>query len=314
MINKLKSNSKYWVKYIIVAIIFLVICFIGIATFKCTFNQGDEIVFNDNQFKIAIEKALGDNHITADDVINTKSLRLENIDLNDATSDLLMFTNLEELYIINCNIESLDNIVFPDKVKILDLSSNKINNLSTSKPYKNYQNIEILSLNNNHISYMDMDTIGLSKLKEINMQECNLTGNVDLGTLNSVENVNLNNNSIESISGDIPNVKKLLINNNNISDLNFLLKYTTLIELEISDNSLTTISPIIDLKNLRRLDIRSNDIATVRGIEALNNLEAIYMDKNVDRKEIDFMKNSWKNGDIYTKQYFLKEKYNVDVR
>ena len=27
---------------------------------------------------------------------------------------------------------------------------------------------------------------------------------------------------------------------------------------------------------------------------------------------IDFMKNSWKNGDIYTKQYFLKEKYNVD--
>lgn len=309
-IKKIIHSKNIGVCALIISIIIVIIVFIIVLNIKDK-KQG-EVEFKNSAFKEAVEISLNKECITEADIKKAKSLTIENVNLAGQWDDLHLFESLEELYIHNCNLGSIDEIYIPVNLKVLDCSNNKITTLSTSHNSDNYSKLEKLVLDNNPVVEMKMDLFDFTNMKELSMKECKLSGNIDLGNLPNLEILYLNNNTINAISGYMPKILTLNIDGNSLKDIESLAPYTTLKELHVEDNLLTSVAQFTQFPLLEVLYIRDNEISNVKELEDLKKLNSIYLDKEIDRKELDFMYDNWKNGDRYTKQYFLEKRYNLN--
>lgn len=277
-------------------------------------DKGIAVEFANEEFKDTVELSLDDDYLTTKDIENLSVLKLNNVNLDGKLEDLRWFTNLKELYINNCQISSLENIELPPQLQVFDVSYNNISKLIVPKQINGSNTIKKIIANGNPIVDIDTKSLGVSSISELNLQNCDLVGNIDFGENIQIERLILDDNAITSIEGTLQNLNYLSVKNNDFTSISSLLKYNKLIELYMTGNYLNNISGIEQLSNLETIDIRENMITEVHELKNLNKLSSVYMDYGIDRRSLEFMSDHWRNGDVETKKYFLQRKYNLDVR
>ena len=79
---------------------------------------------------------------------------------------------------------------------------------------------------------------------------------------------------------NLPLLKKLIINSNQISDLSIIASLTNLQQLWCASNQISDLSPIVSLTNLQKLDCDSNQISDLSPITTLTNLQEFLCNSN----------------------------------
>lgn len=301
---------------VLVSIILCISLLISITKMVTVYNAQDNddiIKFNDSQMGKAVTEYLNDKYITYGEALDVKTLVLKNHSNIYDLEDLKPFKNLEALFVTNCDLQSLNGIQTFENLKVLDCSTNSIEDISQLY-YKSLSKLTNLNLEDNNIRDITGLLTYLKNLEMCNVSDCKLSGNIDLGVNKRITTLDLSDNEITGFSGELPKLIEVYLNSNNITNLDFLVKCDNLIVLDVSGNQIESLDSIIDFTKLEELDIRDNLISQYSLLSKLDNLNSIYLDKDVNRQCIDFIIENFKDGDIYTKQYILKNKYNLDTK
>jgi Leucine-rich repeat (LRR) protein len=115
--------------------------------------------------------------------LNSTALSYANFEIPTFSVDLLRnFTNLEHLSATNCQIHNISSDVFGvgnaklvEKLKSLNFSSNKLENLAAAM-FSGAAGLEVLNLSNNLISGISLTAFqGLNNLKELYLDRNKIT-------------------------------------------------------------------------------------------------------------------------------------------
>jgi len=224
------------------------------------------------------------------DITKANKLTTLSVTQNNLTTVDLSGNSLLSGIGLNANY-SLENITLPtglSALTVLNLNNTKVGDAALQSILNIAPNIETLYVNKQTgVSDNKISSISLSgnlALKELWMQNNNLTGVIDLGLKPALERAILDNNNITSVVvnsatlsymnldnnkismlnlEDAPNIKRLYCNNNQLTSLDFT--GNTLIEqLELNNNNLTSITFDPAVTSLDVLKISGNlfDFAT----------------------------------------------------
>ncbi|OQR95919.1 hypothetical protein THRCLA_07461 [Thraustotheca clavata] len=169
-----------------------------------------------------------------------------------------VFVNLKDLNLENNLISDISGIEKLPKLRVLNLSSNRIERLTFAGPYTGIlacPKLENLQLANNQIS--DMIQLGLQHLQELKI-------------------LNLEGNDITQIAGltHAHELKELILSKNKIRQFEAATTnvLTSLIVLKIDDNSLRSLVYFYPLSRLQVLDLSNNRLPDLEEIERLQPL------------------------------------------
>ncbi|MHA1492231.1 MAG: leucine-rich repeat domain-containing protein, partial [Promethearchaeota archaeon] len=143
----------------------------------------------------------------------------------------------------------------------LDLSGEKIEDISLIEGLDKHPNLQVLNLGYNQISEIK----GLSKLTNL-------------------KRLNLSNNNIFEIKelGNLINLEELNLSKNNLTEIKGLENLSKLKELNLWKNQINKIKGLNDLSDLQKLILIDNDIRTItiENVESLKNLEVLALQAN----------------------------------
>ncbi|CAL6026011.1 Conserved_hypothetical protein [Hexamita inflata] len=168
------------------------------------------------------------------------------------------------------NIHFVSNLV---NLSYLNLSNNKINNISA---IKQLTNLQILELWHNQIS--DITPLAkLTLLTELILGENKISDISSLNQLSKLQKCDLQSNNLDDIAvfKNWTSIQVLELGRNYIKDIsvfNRCQNHNKLKILQLSGNILTDISPIRMLKSLEDLDISVNSVISIQDLSLLSNL------------------------------------------
>lgn len=165
------------------------------------------------------------------------------------------------------NIQNI-SISYETKEPVAIIEENKTNN-------KNTDSAEIDCNDNVDNSKIKKDNINKSSVKEIDIEDKNITS-LSEDCIKSTLNINFDINSVTIISA----------NNNNISDISRLSEFVSVRELYLSDNRIKNIDSLKQLFNLKTLVISSNLIDDITSLKELKNLENLDISNNKKLKNL----------------------------
>lgn len=303
-------DKQFNLKTVIFASGLIVLIIFGIIVIKKNHVNEEGIKFDNPQFEEALERNLGVDSIAVEQAKKIKTISIQDANIQNCNKDIKHFINLEELELVNCGITSLDCLKGLDKLRIVNLEGNKINDISEIC-HLQLRSLETIIFDKNPIENINIEWGLLPNLKSMCFQDCYINGDVDLGELSEVEYICLNKNSIISIKGKFPNLIQLKLHDNNIKSFADIIKIPSLKEIVVSDNYLKNVNGVNKFKSLEVIDIRENNIDNVHLLSEMETINTIYMDKDINREQIDFLYDNFKDGDRYTKQYILRKRYNL---
>lgn len=191
-------------------------------------------------------------------------LQLESNQLKQFPLEICKLLNLEELSLIGNTISELPSITDLDKLKVLDLSDNKLVDVPTG--ISQLTSLQVLNLSRNQFTSLTTGIGNLSKLVTLRLDHNNLkTVPSGMGELHSLKKLNLNNNELIDFPEEIctlPKLEVLEIDNNRLTSLpEKICKLTNLRSLSIVNNCLTNFpNEIGKFERLRSIDVRYNPI------------------------------------------------------
>lgn len=165
------------------------------------------------------------------------------------------------------NIQNI-SISYETKEPVAIIEENKTNN-------KNTDSAEIDCNDNVDNSKIKKDNINKSSVKEIDIEDKNITS-LSEDCIKSTLNINFDINSVTIISA----------NNNTISDISRLSEFVSVRELYLSDNRIKNIDSLKQLFNLKTLVISSNLIDDITSLKELKNLENLDISNNKKLKNL----------------------------
>ncbi|XP_044270563.1 leucine-rich repeat-containing protein 15-like [Tribolium madens] len=212
-------------------------------------------------------------------------------------------TSLLDLNVSNNQIEFIDNFDWALRLRHIDLSNNRLENVS-KKIFSILGDLEKLNLENNFIRIIDSEAFsGLKNLKVINLKR-NLLNEVVFKNLPNLEEINLGNNNLKPDSlttfNNLPKLQSLILHNNFIKKMppnNF----TSLEVLDLSSNSVILQNSVFkNLGSLKHLNLKNNSLENipVEAFLGLVNLEIL--DISVNKVEI------FENPHVFVDLYNLK--------
>ncbi len=214
-----------------------------------------------------IDINLSFNNITAIPDISTSWSSLSVLDLSSNiltdTSGVNGHPTLESLILYNnglielegiSNLPELDNLVIFDEVLELELDPLDVNPNSISIIRNSFNNLESLLLQEDN----EFD-FGFELGDNIEIHE-SINGLTDIATIKFTD---MDINIIDDLSINLPNLKELYVDENNITDISFILGNPLLERLYINDNTISNLEVISgvstsDLDNLEH--VVANDI------------------------------------------------------
>lgn len=307
-IYKLLMRNKIF-SFSLILVIMLVLLLILMKSFAPKFN--DNIIKYENiHLGRAIEKGLNNYNLTIDDAKKIKKIKIENVTGFYDLQDLRYFENLEEIDISDCSLKSLDGIETLDKLKKLKCNDNEIRDISALYS-ETLKSLNYLDISGNRISDITSILSEINSLEVFYANECKLIGNIDLGENVNIKELHLDDNYITGISAEIPNVELLSIQHNYINTINEFFKFNSVKELKLSGNPIDSLEGINCLNNLEGIYLEDTNINNVDELKYIENLNTLFIDKKIDRDEIRFIINNFKDGDIYTKKYVISNRYNI---
>ena len=274
------------------------------------FLQDQAIIFEDKNLQKAVQESLKDPCITIEDAKKVHKIEIDDHPEITSLKDLKHFTNLEELVIAHCNISSLEGLETLRKLTSLDLGSNNISSIQEICNEK-HANLTYLCLDENPVRNLPKEISKLNNLTELSLQSCMLSGSFEISNMNILETVKLGNNSITEIKGNSISLQEVSLNNNCVETISNLTGILNIKILRLSGNPINSLEGIDKFIYLELLDIRRTEIQDISKLRDLKKLNALYLDENFDRSKVDFLKQNFKNGDVYTKKYILSQKYSL---
>ncbi len=190
------------------------------------------------------------------------------------TCDVEKITSLE----FGVNIKNIEGIQYFSNLKSLDLSFNKIEEITLLQGLKQ---LEKINLENNKIE--DISALKeLTNLKELNLRDNLITDLNPLKGLTKLESLSLQGNLISDITqlGNLVNLVYLSVGENQISEIKFLKSLGKISSLYIFDNQLNDLSPLSSMNTLVVLDISHNQITDIGPLKNLKNLKFLYLNNN----------------------------------
>jgi len=198
------------------------------------------------------------------------------------------FQELEELYLRNLKIDSLQHLIdaFPEKnqLKVMGLS---ILNESFIEDYSPLKNLEILEIRSRFNFPLDNSLYDLRNLKKLTIHTKKLEYlDENLGNLKDLEELNLQYNTLKKLPksiGKLSKLKVLNLRNNQLTHLPEEIQNLNQLEtLQASNNHLSFLPDgINNLTNLKRLYARRNELQQLpEGIGALQKLMDLDISSN----------------------------------
>ncbi len=215
--------------------------------------------------------------------------------------------NLRELYLQGNEIEKLAPLSSLKSLEILDLSSNLIADIG---PLGSLTSLRELNLDDNEITdanYTVFDQlVDLSRLEKLSIARNDISDTSGIEFLTGLEELNLIDNSIRSVSGlvelpalhtldlggnllvsfpefpDDNQLKVVYLEDNYLSDINFITALKDLREINLSDNRIRGIVPLGQVVDslIWYADLSINGITELDGIEKLPNLRILSISNN----------------------------------
>ncbi|MCT4507947.1 MAG: leucine-rich repeat protein [Tepidibacter sp.] len=208
-------------------------------------------------------------------------------------------TNLEN-FEVNA-VRSIENFDFLKNCKKLKVLHYLNNDLKYGKDkqieLKNINSLALLTnledLRINMTTLKDITPISNLKLKQLILPDNNIEEvNSTIGTITTVERLDMENNKISDISefNNLVNLRSSYLYNNKITDISPVSKLDKLEALLIHDNNITDITPLKEM-NLKRLRIQGNPLPenymdTVKQFSKINTLRV----GNITLGDFEWMK------------------------
>ena len=209
---------------------------------------------------------------------------LERIEFrHNAISDLTPLTNLIQLDNIKLRGNQITDVTPLAKlfnVEWMGLEENQITDLS---PLQNLKKLNGIGISGNPVT--DVSPLAdLISLEGIAAWHTRITDFSPLANLRRFEWIEFGNDptisALPSLKG-LKTLRRLSIEDCNISDISGLAELTSLTDLRMPGNSVADISPLANLKNLTRLDLPDNDISDLSPLAKLTQLTALYIEGNL---------------------------------
>ena len=266
-------------------------------------RPGDLVTIPDPNLRAAIEEALGKTSgalITAADMARLTRIVADDAGISDLRG-IEAATQLERIEFRRNSISDLSPLRGLTQLNNIKLRGNRITDLS---PLVGLINVDWLGLEENAIT--DLSPLkGLIKLNGIGISGNPVSDVSPLAGLISLERIDAWRTPISDFSplasvrrlqwiefGDdrsisalpslkgLKSLKRLEINNCNISDISGLAELTQLERLELVNNQISDISPLANLKSLEHLNLDANIILDVSSLAKLTRLELLYLENN----------------------------------
>lgn len=198
-----------------------------------------------------------------DDLTSLQELILNDNDLGfyGTTPDfsaLLNAPNLEVLNLENNNLTSISDLAGKDiPLDKLYLSGNLLTDIS---PIAGFTELRVLDLSDNLISDID-ELSDMTNLSSIKLNNNLITDFSNLTSITGLQEIDLHDNAITSIPPialEWPNLVKLDLRNNVLTDTSGVEGHPNLYELDLRNNALTTLSGISNVPNLTILTIEQD--------------------------------------------------------
>ena len=258
----------------------------GIAYDELEDDNPDRIVLEPGSELAKIITGDPSKSVSANEIKSVKSLTVDSTTGLTSLKDLYNLTSLEELKLKDLELNSLEGIENVALLKYFSISNCKIKNTDSVSELKRLKYLYILKTNNEQVKQI----INSMKNTDYNQLEY-------LGIYDNKTNVS-DLSCLKELSTNTKNaIKSMYINNNSISDINFVSEFTNLIYLSINNNK---------------------NVTTLKGINNLSKLETLYaMECDLGKNEVydtelaDKGKNS--ENALYDLQYLSSIKY-LDLR
>ncbi|MCW1961917.1 leucine-rich repeat domain-containing protein [Chryseobacterium viscerum] len=198
----------------------------------------------------------------------------------DKIQGLILFPDLEELYLNGNQLEYLFIRDFFPNLKVLHISDNLLNDDSIDFYY--LDNLEELYLNNNKLTKIPQSTY-FPNLKVLSLAHNNIV-KIYSNSFLVLEELLLNGNKLDKIEGlqAFPNLKRLDLQSNKIEKVQDLMPQL-LERLNLNFNQIIEIENIEHLLNLKSLSFSHN---LIKKIDELSNLQLYNLDLSGNNIEI----------------------------
>ena len=222
--------------------------------------------------------------------------------------DKKRYPNLKKLNISNNYFTTLEIFGSLPELSELNMSHNSFVDLIPKKYIKNFKTrfnfskLKILDVSNNKL----INIIGIqnfTKLRKINLNENDINKIDSLDKLNDLYYINLSNNNLKSYDksnlGFLPALKILLCDNNFFKSINCFEKFISLEQLSFNSNKINDMScldKLTQLKKLTKLSLINNPITRIENyrklmilhfqkLKILDNKEIILQEKVLNKNE-----------------------------
>lgn len=208
--------------------------------------------------------------------------------------------NLNNLFILRCDLKQIPKIEGPNELTNLYLSGNKIVSLSGIEQLESLSKLGYLDLSRNLVvdlcKFKPLSKLPILKELDLqfnNIQDLNITYDVP-----KLFSLNLSNNQISHITAlkNLSNLRFLQLDHNTISKIENISNLPNLKYLNLGYNNLTKLENLSNLLRLNEIDVEKNDIKLVSGLEYLPELSkvGVFNDENLLKIEVDKLSNYFK--------------------
>jgi hypothetical protein len=192
------------------------------------------------------------------------------------------------------NINNIEALKYFSSLKELDLSNNKVADLTSISELTSLENLNLY--NNGVIDLSPLEK--LTNLKELNLWHNQITDVGQLSKLTKMENLNMGANWINDISPikGITTITSLWLNANAYTvDTVTIKSLSNLTTLAVTGCKLNSIHFVRDLTNLVDLLFESNYISDISALKNLSKLRTLYCSYN-NIKDFKVLENLYMNG------------------
>lgn len=254
---------------------------------------------------------LNDDNLTNIDFLygldNLKGITIHGNIKNQNIFDYINISNLEVFCYSNGLITRIEQLTQAEKLQILYLSNNCIEEF-----YYCFPNLKRLNINHNNIYQISIDIFS-PNLEHICIND-NYTHSINnFINIPNLISLDLTNNYINDIAevSYLKSLKYLVLDNNLISDISVIANLESLSVLSLSDNQLSSI-PDLSNTNLEELYLKNNNINDISSLASLKSLKFLVLKGNpISNTSIEWLKNQLPNCHI---SFFAKDTEYFDFR
>ena len=198
--------------------------------------------------------------------------------INLILEKLYKFTNLQELYLSNCQITEIKAIDHLVNLQTLYFSSCQITEIKAIDHLINLQTLELSSCQITEIKAID----NLINLRQLYLSNNKITEIKAIDNLINLQQLNLSNNQITEIKAidNLINLRILNLSNCQITEIKAIDNLVNLQQLDLSNCQITEIKAIDNLVNLKELNLSYNKITEIKAIDNLVNLKKLDLRDN----------------------------------